>query len=43
MENISQMIELNNQSVQGVSDATLLLNRTAGELHSIVDHFGATG
>jgi hypothetical protein len=35
------MIEQNNQSVQGVSDSTLLLTRTASELHSIVEHFGA--
>lgn len=41
MEHISQMIEQNNQSVQGVSDSTLLLTRTASELHSIVEHFGA--
>jgi aerotaxis receptor len=43
MEHISQMIEQNNQSVQGVSDSTLLLTRTASELHSIVEHFGAMG
>jgi aerotaxis receptor len=41
MEHISQMIEQNNHSVKGVSDSTLQLTRTAGELHSIVEHFGA--
>lgn len=41
MEHISQMIEQNNRSVQGVRDSTRQLTRTADELHSIVDHFGA--
>ena len=41
MEHISQMIEQNNNSVREVSDSTGKLTRTAGELHSIVEHFGA--
>lgn len=43
MERISQMIEQNNSSVQEVRDSTHKLNRTAGELHAIVDHFGVVG